>query len=226
MKGRRSILDNFVYWCLECLLCYRPTPTPAAYAYESWRKLALQTISGKVPSGLRLSSSLSFAKLGIRAIPEDLSVDGDLDLRQCQRLRRIGNGLWVAGDLLIGGSCPEGQPWEEHLAEDTATGSLYGFAAEAQSKLPVSSCQSPREPDSRRKPPCERLPPDLGMPEQRYLGGNVSIESCSQFRRMPTDLEIAGNLTLKGCRNLTELPLGSAYRGTCGSSPYRSSSFR
>ena len=40
VKGRRSIFDNFIYWCLERLLCYRPTPTPARYAYEcgvSWR---------------------------------------------------------------------------------------------------------------------------------------------------------------------------------------------
>ena len=206
MKGRRAIFDNFIYWCLECLLCYRPMSTPPAYAYECWRKLALQALSGKVPSGLRLSSSLSFAKLRIRSIPEDFSVDGDLDLRQCQRLRRIGNGLWVAGDLLIGGSCPEGQPWEEHLAEDTATGSLMDSLRKLSrsSQCPLASLpENLTVGGNLHLKGCHRI---SALPEQRHLGGDVSIESCSQFRRLPTDLEIAGSLTLKGCRNLTELP--------------------
>ena len=69
-------------------------------------RLARLLFSGRAPSGLCVHGPLCLAGLRIRSLPADLTVEGDLDLRQCQRLRKLGRRLRVHGSLKIGGALP------------------------------------------------------------------------------------------------------------------------
>jgi len=71
--------------------------------YHAWRQKVELLTSGRAPSGLILNGPFSLAAIKIRSLPESLTIKGELDLRQCQRLSRIGDGLRVHGDFLIGG---------------------------------------------------------------------------------------------------------------------------
>lgn len=160
-----------------------------------WRCLVRELLTGRVPDGLEYPESLSLAKLRLRSLPANLTVRGDLDLRQCQRLRRIGNALTVDGDLQIGGRC------DDRLWYEDAT------------------CPHPLCSDS--QPPLESLPELLKvggqltlrschrlkrLPQKFEMGG-LHIEGCHGFESLPESISsYERSLTLKGCPQLRRLP--------------------
>ncbi len=174
--------------------------------YRAWRGLVRQLFTAEAAAGLRVSKSLSLAKLRVRSLPESMSVGGNLDLRQCQRLRRIGDGLTVNGDLRIGGRCPERQSWEDRLAKEKDARDPFG-AVKRLGREPHCPLEALPEGLSVRGTLhlkcCDRL---TGFPEQRRLGGSVIVERCHALNRLPDPFEVNGSLTLKGCRRLVELP--------------------
>lgn len=160
-----------------------------------WRLLVNSILAGRAPAGLEYPETLSLAKLNFRSLPDNLTVRGDLDLRQCQRLRRIGMGLTVDGNLQIGGRCGD-RLWYE-----------------------AENCSLPLCRDA--QPPLESLPELLQVTGQLALRschkvtrlpdqfdvGHLHIEGCHGFKSLPESGSICrGDLTLKGCPQFRRLP--------------------
>ncbi|NLS95422.1 MAG: hypothetical protein GXX96_25055 [Planctomycetaceae bacterium] len=190
-----------------------PSPTLAVDAnkmlaggYSAWRDLALTFFTGQAPSGVHVPTSLGLPRLRIRTLPAGLSVAGNLDLRQCQRLRRIGDGLVVGGNLQIGGRCSDGLQWRRELVNDNGRDPDF-IAFKKLSR--DHQCPLERLPEgltvdgNLHLRSCYRL---QQLPAKYRLGGDVLVESCRCFRRLPDPFAVTGNLTLKGCRRLQELP--------------------
>jgi hypothetical protein len=162
----------------------RPHGFPADY--RSWKELALLLFSGRAPEGLAIGASLSLATLRIRSLPARLRVAGDLDLRQCQRLKRIGDSLEVGGDLLIGGRCPEPPWWETFRIEDDSI-----------EAVPASMLR-----DLSRDAQC----PLLEMPSGLRVGRDLRLRQCRRLERLPDDMRVGGSVRLEGCTALASLP--------------------
>jgi hypothetical protein len=128
------------------------------------------------------------AKLRLRSLPPGLTVRGHLDLRQNQRLRRIGDGLNVDGDLLIGGKCLGGPwPWweagllREAQQGQTAVANLVRFSQDEQCPL-------------------------VEFPRRTKVGGSLLLQKCRCLELLPDDLQVGGSVGLLGCASLTTLP--------------------
>jgi len=182
-------------WTLD-----QPSASPA-YT-EPWLAVVALLRSGRAPHGLRVRGSLILSHL--RLLPPGLEVEGDLDLRCCERLRRVGDGLVVSGDLLLGGgaSLPA---WLSSLEDRVGPLSHNRF-------IPLH-----RLPD-----PC-RVGRDLvlvnchhleHLPGELQVGGSVSLRGCRALRRLPDSLCVERDLTLVRCDALAALPEGLVVRGS------------
>lgn len=150
--------------------------------YGRWRERVQLLASGKAPEGLTIEQDLSLAGIRLRSLPARLTVTGDLDLRQCQRLSKIGDGLKVGGHLWIGGRAESLPAFQGKLAQDPdAPASLRRLSREGQ--LPL------RE-----------------LPEVLEVGGDLVIRSARRLQRLPRRLKVKGSLVLNGCRALEALP--------------------
>lgn len=158
----------------------------ARQGFDAWCALVLQLASGRAPEGLRVAHALSLAKLKLRSLPPGLSVSGDLDLRQCQRLRRIGANTHVRGDLLVGGRCPEPPWWEARWVERSPV--TDGSASVPQALSRDTQC------------PLEALPSGL------RVGGSLRLRNCRRLGLLPDDLRVEGSIELAGCTSLVALP--------------------
>ena len=136
----------------------RPAPIPADY--QVWKQLALLLYSGRSPEGLEVEGPLSLAKLRIRSLPARLSVRGDLDLRQCQRLNRIGDGLLVGGDLLVGGKFTGSRRWDSYLIEEPWPSVLHTLSKDGQCPLPE-------------------------LPAGLLVGRDLKLRQCRHLKRLP-----------------------------------------
>lgn len=142
--------------------------------------------SGRAPAGVQWNDSLCLAQMRVHSLPANLTIQGDLDLRQCQRLRRIGDGLKVAGDLRIGGRCAEPPGWAVALmsAAQTDAGVESGFFRIGQgSQCPLRS-----------------------LPEGLMVDGGLWLSQCNTLTRFPSDFRVAGSLHIHNCVALTALP--------------------
>jgi hypothetical protein len=161
---------------------------PPEASYDEWKSLALLLQSGRAPEGIVVEGDLSLAKLRLRSLPPAFTVRGDLDLRQNQRLRRIGDGLNVAGNLLIGGWCQGSPvPWWEN-----------GLLKEAQEGLPRIASLAKLSRDSQ----C----PLVELPRGSRVGLDLQLRSCHGLERLPDDLHVGRSVLLAGCPSLTTLP--------------------
>jgi hypothetical protein len=121
-----------------------------------------------------------------RDLPADLSVPGTLRIIYHPRLRSIGDGLCVGGDLQIGGDSPS----------DPGT---YEFRRVPIRALP----RGLRVGGSLELRNCfrlERLPDDLSV------GGSILLEDCDALAALPDRLVVSGPLTIKGGQSLAALP--------------------
>ncbi len=155
---------------------WKSVPSPPEIEKEEWRAWVQELVQAEDSKPRIIRRSLSLAKLRITWLPANLTVHGDLDLRQCQRLRRLGSGLVVNGQLSIGGRASERFWYEPELASMGIELSREG------------------------EPPLRELP--LGM---RVLGG-LRLLRCHHIERLPEDIHLKGNLVLQGCRSLASLP--------------------
>ncbi len=158
--------------------------------------------SGRPPAGIRVRSSLSLAGTRMRRLPADLAVHGDLDLRQCERLRHLGDGLCVERDLRIGGSLRPGQLSRAERAREAsrrrAAGSGDGEAPAAARVLGAGK---------------DRHTPLATLPENLFVGGSLWLVSCPYVRSFPARFSIGGSIFLSGCTSLAELPRGLRVAG-------------
>ncbi len=193
----------------------RPPPPPDRDRYGPWEELALLLFSGRAPEGIEVGHSLALATLRLRSIPPGFRVAGDLDLRQCQRLQRIGAGLSVAGDLIIGGRCLDAPWWQDFVAR----------AARGEAEPPAVLGRRSLEAQS----PLRALPPGLqvagnlqvrqarhltGVPEDWRVGGSIHLEGCSALRSLPEGLVVHGDLVIKAAPSLLKLPAGLRVEGS------------
>jgi hypothetical protein len=165
----------------------------ASWHYGAWRKYVLMLASGAAPDGLVVGHSLSLAKLRIRSLPAGLTVRGDLDLRQCQRLSRIGDRLVVEGDLLIGGRCLDTPWWETPWLEEARNPHIPPLALHTLSR--DGQC------------------PLAALPAALRVGGDLRVRNCRRLERLPDDLHAARSIELAGCTALARLPDAFAVHG-------------
>lgn len=172
------------------------TETATAYRERSWgrfspgwRDQVLALASGRAPAGLAAPEALSLAGLRLRSLPADLSVGADLDLRQCQRLRLIGDGLRVGGRLDLGGAHPDALEWMTMI--------LY---ASPEARRRFGSAPIFTKPSRDGQCPIEALPARL------RVGGDLGLRSCRRLATLPSDMDVGGSIALEGCSALERLP--------------------
>ncbi len=178
--------------------------------YQAWKKTVNLLAAGRAPESLTVPHSLSLAKVRLRSLPSDLTVQGDLDLRQCQRLKTIGEGLNVWGDLLIGGRRGEVLWWETFLANDPQPGVLQILSQDGQcplSELPAAL----RVEHDLRLCNCRRLE---RLPDDLRVGRSIRLEGCTALASLPDRLEVHGDLTISSAPSLTALPAGLRVEGS------------
>ncbi|WP_337177334.1 hypothetical protein [Paludisphaera sp.] len=174
-------------------------PAEAAPAYypgswdwlpPGWRELVILLASGRAPGGLSHAGKLSLAGLRLRSLPSDLSVDGNLDLRQSQRLQRIGDGLTVGGRLEIGGAADlHALPWRSTILKASPEARRRFWSA------PIFA-----RPSRDGQCPIEALPARLGV------GGDLVLRACRRLATLPHDMDVGGSISLEGCSSLERLP--------------------
>jgi hypothetical protein len=183
--------------------------------YRAWRELTLLLASGRAPEGLPVGHSLSLAKLRLRSLPAGLTIRGDLDLRQCQRLKRIGDGLVVRDDLLIGGRCPEPPWWEEEWLQEGRRAPLPPLALHSLSRddqCPLAALPAGlRVGGDLRLRNCRRLE---RLPEDLRVGQSVELGGCTALARLPESFEVHGDLTILAAPSLTALPARLSVTGS------------
>jgi len=171
--------------------------------YHAWRQKVEWLTSGRAPSGLTINGHFSLASLKIRSLPESLTIKGDLDLRQCQRLSRIGDGLRVDGDLLIGGRLGQLPSHQKRLQTDKDA-PLFLTKLSLQGQCPLEFL--PEKWDVKGDLAvrgCTRL---KSLPRQFKLDGSLLINGCPAFETLPDPLVLNGDLYLIGCSRLRKLP--------------------
>ena len=149
--------------------------------YPQWQKLVRSLFSGHELDGANIDGTLVLSRLRLRYLPDNLSIQGDLDLRQCQRLRKLGANLKVEGNLYIGGKAPKPWWWERWQKEIATTG----------------------EPDHLSR---DRYCPLSALPPGMVIAKNLQIHDCDWLSELPGDLKVGGSLILAGCRRLKKLP--------------------
>lgn len=175
----------------------------------------LRFVAGECPAGTRIDGHLTLAKLRVRALPAGLAVGGNLDLRQCQRLGRLGDGLDVAGDLRIGGRCAEAAWYEPHLANPARRGAagewlLARWSREGQAPLAALPAGLRVRGDLELRQ-CRQL---ARLPDDMVVGGSIRLEGCSSLASLPAGLAVAGDLAIVGAPRLRELPAGLRVGGS------------
>jgi hypothetical protein len=181
--------------------------TSPAQDYRTWRGLASLLASGRAPEGLTVGHSLSLAKLWIRSLPPGLTVRGDLDLRQCQRLRQLGDGTEVAGDLLIGGRCLDPPWWEDRWLREprgdrVRTSAPRGLSRDGQCPLAELPSGLSVGGDLRLRN-CRRL---VRLPDDLRVGRSIALAGCTALDHLPDPFEVRGDLTILSAPGLTSLP--------------------
>ncbi|QEH38783.1 hypothetical protein OJF2_73910 [Aquisphaera giovannonii] len=175
--------------------------------YEAWKACVLLLAGGRAPEGLAAGHSLSLAKLRIRSLPAGLTVRGDLDLRQCQRLTRIGDGLCVSGDLRVGGRCPEPPWWERKWLREAETSHTPAMALRTLSgddQCPLAALPSElRIGGDLRLRKLRRLE---RLPEGLFVGRSIELAGCTSLARLPDPFEVHGDLTIQSAPSLAALP--------------------
>ncbi|MGO9110147.1 MAG: DUF6745 domain-containing protein [Thermoguttaceae bacterium] len=176
----------------------------------NWRKSFLhpvQTEGGEVadlvrclllgwsPQELQVFGSLSLSRTRVRKLPPRMIVHGDLDLGQCHRLKSLGEGLLVGGNLRIGGTLenrPEDLPEGLRLCVDR-----HVPVASLPERLLVGENLELRD--------CTELEK---LPNKFYVGKSVILRGCNMLQSLPAHWQVSGNLQICGCRALTQLPPG------------------
>lgn len=187
--------------------------------YEQWRRWVLDLVDRITvyPSNAGDATPLTWdladtggkksvfplAGLRIAALPPQLTVNGRLDLRQCQRLRRMGSGLQVHGDLLIGGRLPGKARWLDRWEKD-ALAPDYLRMRGREIRVPLRALPTQAEVTGdlilRR---CDYL---RELPEAFKVGGGIMIVDCPALETLPDNLILDGDLILISCPNLRQLP--------------------
>lgn len=150
------------------------------------------------------SPVFSLAGLRLTALPDNLVVNGLLDLRQCQRLRRMGSGLRVNGDLLIGGRLPGAAPWLERWTNDERNPHpLQRLSRDINVPLRVLPADAEIDGDLvlRRAPYLREIPAGF------RVNGGMMIVDCPNLTHLPDGLKLHGDLILISCPNLKNLPV-------------------
>jgi NAD(P)-dependent dehydrogenase (short-subunit alcohol dehydrogenase family) len=171
---------------------------------EAWLALVALLRSGRAPRGLRVRGSLPLSHLRLRSLPAGLEVEGALDLRCCERLRRIGAGLRVGGDLSIGGGA-ELPAWLAALEDRIGPPSRDRFAP--LRRLP-DRC---RVGGDLALVNCHRLE---ALPDDLEVGGALGLSGCRSLRALPPGLRVAGDLSIARCDALAALPDGLRVDGS------------
>jgi hypothetical protein len=121
-----------------------------------------------------------------RDVPADVKVKGNLVLQYRPRLRSIGDGLTVTGDLTVGGG--------------------YGrFEFEYEkARIPIKALPHRLSVGgSLALRSCFRLET---FPADAVVGGSVTLQDCDALRSLPDEWVVNGSLTIIGGESLTELP--------------------
>lgn len=154
--------------------------------------------SGRASEGLTIDGSLVLAGTRVRSLPAYLTVRGDLDLRRCERLHRIGEGLRVRGSLRIGGTCP-----------DLPSAAERGFPASWESRDKSTPLRAlPDDLEVGGSLELRNCPRIAALPERLAIGGSLVLAGLRSLTRIPAGLHVPADLVLLGGPLLTSLPDG------------------
>ncbi len=135
----------------------------------------------------------------LRSLPDDLQVDGDLELQNCPRLEGLPTGLRVSGDLVIRGCA---------RLRDLPTTMHVGGALKilGRTRLSVFPAGLQIGGDIVLHRAVSSISPGL------QTHGNLAILRCPELARLPDGLSIGGDLILRRT-GLKMLPSGLNVRG-------------
>jgi hypothetical protein len=171
--------------------------------YDSWIELVKLLSTGKAPQDLKIDGSLSLAQLRLRSLPANLTVKGDLDLRQCQRLSRIGKNLKVEGNLFIGGRLNIIAKHQQRLVKSSEKNN-YLAKLSKDGKIPLAYLPDNLEVKGDL---VIRSASNLrSFPNKLFLGGSLLLHGCEKLEKLPDRLHVNGDLILISCPKLGKLP--------------------
>lgn len=183
---------------------------------EDMNALVVALKEGRVPSGSTIDIPYFWECFaGIRTFPQKLTVSGSFNLSRCTRLRKIGSGLTVKGDLKISGPI-------RALPEDlSVTGSMELISCSLLQHLPerfsvggsisLKSCAA-----LNCLPDCLTVSENLSivggqnltsLPKALHVKGDLLL-SGTGIESLPDDLRVDGSLIIHGRSRIKELPTG------------------
>ena len=161
-------------------------------------------LAGEEP---RAAKALDLSTTRIRSLPDLLEIGGDLILRQCQRLRSVGEtSLVVSGNLSIGGMNGGPAPWIAEVKRASKPVRNFLSKLSGDRSCPIKTLPaSMRVGGDLRLQHCHAL---RELPRELTLGGNLELGSCTSLHRLPENFHVKGDLRLVGLRSMTRLPAG------------------
>lgn len=171
-----------------------------AIAKQKWHRgesldLSMEDITSLPPGPLHLFADVNLSTCILEELPDDLTVNGKLNLSFSSKLKVLPSNLHVEGDLLVE-RCIRLREIQENIF---VGGSLVLKRCEALERLPIrmellkdlvlASCRS-----------LTTLPDDL------HIHGHLNLKRCEKFKILPNRLQVDGRLTLRysGVRALPE----------------------
>ncbi len=175
----------------------------SSLAYNKWLELVTSITLDKTPLNLAITGSLSLALLKIRSLPSSLTITGDLDLRQCQRLSHVGDNLKVEGNLLIGGKLNSLPSYQKKLNKDSK---VPKFLQQLSQKGVIPLGSLPENLQVKGNLIIRGAKFLHSLPKNLKLGGSLLLHGCKQLESLPESLELNGDLILISCPRLRKLP--------------------
>jgi hypothetical protein len=165
-----------------------------------------------LPEGLTVTGSVQLIRSGMRSLPADLRVDGDLDAT-LTKVETLPRGLRVGGSLTFYGCPLQALPDDLHVRG--------GLNLE---RTPLTALPKGLRVDghlSMGKTRVQALPDDLVVKGRIFLAhseikrlpagfkvfAGMTLEN-TPIAELPKGLTVLGDLDLRDCRNLRRLPAG------------------
>ena len=149
-----------------------------------------------LPENLSVTGDLRLSDCtGLTALPENLSVTGDLELRDCTGLTALPENLSVRGNLRLS-DCTGLTSLPENLS---VGGDLNLSDCTGLTALPKNLSVG----GDLRLSGCTGL---TALPKNLSVGGDLRLSGCTGLTALPKNLSVGGDLRLSGCTGLTALP--------------------
>jgi len=169
-----------------------------------------------LPNNIRVNGSLNLThRLDLISLPNKLHVTGDLNLHACKELRALPERLRVDGTLNISYcrllSC---LPNRLHVGEDLIARACQGLERMPNEfyvgrKIYLFQCQNLSEFPEGVQVNGDLILAETGitrLPERLNVRGKLSLRFCPFLAELSPDLQLGGDLILTNCSDLDTFP--------------------